>query len=38
MATHDVSLNTTKPIPVGNVDIEDGRYSGRRRPRRTSGA
>ncbi len=22
MATHDVSLNITKPIPVGNVDIE----------------
>ena len=22
MATHDVSLNVTKPIPVGNVDIE----------------
>jgi hypothetical protein len=22
MATHDVSLNITKPIPIGNVDIE----------------
>jgi hypothetical protein len=22
MATHEVSLNITKPIPVGNVDIE----------------
>jgi hypothetical protein len=34
MANHDVSLNITRPIPVGNVDIEipvrrNGRAFGR---------